>query len=94
MFSVPSTNSVEMLARKMKQFRGKSYVDVGFIAAVHATNIPNIRSLVKSGVAGFKCWLGDPEVRDIKPVDENSLEQVSRGYDKGSPFSRIGHTVQ
>ena len=77
-FSVPSTNSVEMLARKMKQFRGKSYVDVGFIAGVHATNISNIRSLVKSGVAGFKCWLGDPEVRDIKPVDVNSLEQIMR----------------
>ena len=75
---MPSTNSVEMLARKMKQFRGKSYVDVGFIAAVHATNIANIRSLVKSGVAGFKCWLGDTEVRDIKSVDVDSLEQIMR----------------
>ena len=80
-----------MLARKMKQVRGKSYVDVSFLAGVHAQNIPNIRSLIKSGVSGFKCWLGDPEVRDIKPVDVNTLEQARHSCLKAAnSFGELG----
>ena len=40
------------------------YVDVGFwggICGTTTTNVKNIRSLLKSGVAGFQCYLSEPD---------------------------------
>ena len=39
-------------------------MDVGFwggVCGTTTTNVKNIRPLLKSGVAGFKCYLGDPD---------------------------------
>ena len=48
------------------------YVDVGFwggICGTSTTNVKNIRSLLKSGVAGFQCYLSEPDgvSEDDKP---------------------------
>ena len=50
------------------------YVDVGFWGAIcgtTTTNVRNVRALLKSGVAGFQCYLSDPdgECGDDKPQE-------------------------
>lgn len=89
-FSVPSMNSVDLMARKIKRIMGRTHVDVALLAGVHASNIANIRPLVKSGVAGFKCFLGDTGCKDLKAVtDVTVLENILHQMDKSDTILHV-----
>merc|ERR1712226_1107632 len=62
--SKPPITSTDSLFKKVSAANGKCYVDVGFwggICGTTTTNVKNIRSLLKAGVAGFQCYLSEPD---------------------------------
>ena len=75
-YSVPPTTSVETLFRKINNAKGNSYLDISFLGGMTTSNTGNVKSMVKAGVAGFKCYLSDTGVAGFKSVDILGVENI------------------
>ena len=60
--SIPPTTTVPWLEEKVKAAEGQCWVDYGFYGGLVPNNVPELKSLVKSNVKGFKGFLIDSGV--------------------------------
>jgi allantoinase len=71
--SIPATTTVAGLETKLAAARGKCWVNVGFWGGVVPGNASELRTLVRDGVFGFKCFLVPSGVAEFENVAESDL---------------------
>ncbi len=74
--SIPPTTTLIGLREKIASAKGKCHVDVGFWGGVVPGNTSELKSLVASGVVGFKCFLIHSGVDEFPNVDERELREA------------------
>ncbi|HLI60653.1 MAG TPA: allantoinase AllB [Solirubrobacteraceae bacterium] len=74
--SVPSTTTVEALARKRDAAAPQVHVDVGFWGGAVPGNVGELADLHAAGVFGFKCFLVDSGVPEFPPLDPAGLAEA------------------
>ena len=74
--SIPPTCDAPALDLKRKTAQTQAYVDIGFWGGAIPGNVPELRSLHKAGVFGFKCFLLHSGVDEFPPLDQGELEDA------------------
>ncbi|KAI9306360.1 allantoinase [Cunninghamella echinulata] len=77
--AIPPTTTPENLDIKLDAAKGQLHVDVGFWGGVIPDNSQHLKTLMKKGVRGFKCFLIESGVDEFPCVNE---EQVRLAMDQ------------
>jgi len=97
-FEMPNTNpptgTLEALRDKQLRAKAQAHVDYGIYGLLDEDNIDRLEDLVKAGVSGFKCFMGNTFGNLPAPSDGAMLEgfeilgRLARGADEGRRAQR------
>lgn len=87
--AIPPTTTIDGLKEKVKAAQGQCWVDVGFWGGIIPGNADQLLPLVEAGVRGFKGFLIESGVSNLRPVIHNLLTESSRWKN----FQQYPHTM-
>ncbi|TWW57443.1 Allantoinase, mitochondrial, partial [Takifugu flavidus] len=76
--SIPPTTTLDHFNEKLREAKGKCFVDTAFWGGVIPGNELEIRPMIQAGVAGFKCFLIHSGVEEFPPVTDLDLHRAMK----------------
>jgi dihydroorotase len=90
--TIPTVNSPEVLAAKLKMAAAKAHVDFGLYAVLGEDSIAHVPALVETGAIGFKLYMGNTFGKIPSPSTGAMLEAFEVVAQTGKRISLHGET--
>lgn len=85
--SVPPTTTQKGLLEKAEAMEGRIWVDIGLWGGAVSGNQGELRTLIKEGALGFKCFLVESGVPEFSHLNASELEKAVRALSgTGAPL--------